>query len=144
MSLQTRWPLNKVVDSHQQQLSLFQSCLSCMATYTNSSKLTVNSSPSAFFPPKQAQIALESQLLVFSKHVHKPLALSGRGSWAEKWGSGVTEGALKTTWTHPEDLIREKGFQPPATFSPHTQADSINICKMGKRPLIINQWLVSN
>lgn len=144
MSPQTQWPLNKVVDSRQQQLSLFQSCLSCMATYTNSSKLTVNSSPSALSPQKQAQIVLESQLLVFCKHVHEPLALSGRGSWAEKWGSEVTEGALKTTWTHPEDLIREKGFQPPATFSPHTQADSINICKMGKRPLIINQWLVSN
>lgn len=72
----------------------------------------------------------ESQLLVFSKHVHKPLAVSDTGSSARE-GSELVERGWEM-WEPPGRAQEKRPLghtpSPPLT---HFGPDCINICMMG-------------
>ena len=68
---------------------------------------------------------------MFSKHVHKPLAVSAVGSRTREGGEPVERG-----WERPEShLDVTRGKRPIGHTHPHplthSEPDSINICKTG-------------
>lgn len=118
MSPQTRRPLDGGWLPHKQQLPPLP--------LTNSSRATVNSPPPSQNKPRCGRSPSCLCLLNMSTN---PWPWVTGGSWAERWASRARRGALKATWTHLDwkaSSEREgEGFQPPATFSPHTHTRNL-------------------